>query len=98
MTAVQRIRGAVYRAIDSVNDLLPTDKRIEATDDVILVGHSAVLDSMGFVNFIVALEAELEGELGKTVNIGDLLDVKTSQGDAISTAADFIRAFTADRT
>jgi acyl carrier protein len=91
MSNVERIRAAVNRTIDAVNDLLPAAQALEANDDFVLVGPDASLDSMGFVNFIVALEEELEREFERGLNIADLLDMQTDSGDPISTVADLIR-------
>src|SRR5262245_22346016 len=92
MSAVERIRGAVYRSVDAVNDLLPVGQALEATDDLVLIGNNAGLDSMGFVNFMVALEEELERELGRDLNLTDLINIKTDgAGNAIATVADLIK-------
>ena len=92
MSDVERIREAVYRTIDVVNDLLPAGQALEATDDLVLIGNHARLDSMGFVNFIVALEEELERALGRDLNIADLLGMQADEGKTISTVADMIAA------
>jgi acyl carrier protein len=91
MANEQRIRSVVYRTMTAVNDLLPAEQALEARDDLVLIGRGARLDSMGFVNFIVALEEELERELGVGVNIADLMSVQTDEGSAISTVGHFIR-------
>jgi acyl carrier protein len=92
MNGPQRIRSAVYRTIDAVNDLLPGEEPLAANDATILVGSDASLDSMGFVNFIVALEEELEREFGREVNMADLLNLQDDEGTTtISTVADLIK-------
>ena len=92
MNKVNRLRGVVYRTLDIVNGLLPADQALEATDNLVLIGRNASLDSMGFVNFIVALEEELERELGKEMNIADLLNLQheDSEAETISTVADLV--------
>ena len=90
MTDVEKIRVAVNRTVDAVNDLLPPEQAIDANDELVIVGENASLDSMGFVNFIVALEEELERELGRGVNIADLLKMQTGDG-SVSTLADLIK-------
>jgi acyl carrier protein len=88
---LDRIRGAVYQTVDAVNDLLPSEQALDAADDLVLIGSNAKLDSMGFVNFIVALEEELEREFGCDLRIGDLLDMQNGDGNKISTIADLIK-------
>jgi acyl carrier protein len=92
MREIEKFRGVVYRTVDAVNDLLPPEQALEANDDLVLIGKDASLDSMGFVNFIVALEEELEREVGHDLNIADLLDMQTDdEGRTMSTVADLIR-------
>jgi acyl carrier protein len=91
MNDVQKVTGAIYRSIQAVNELLPPGQALETENHVVLLGNNAQLDSMGFVNFIVALEQELERELGKGLNIADLLDVQTEDGSSVSTVADLIK-------
>jgi acyl carrier protein len=88
MTGIERIRRAVYRTLEDINDLLPSEQVLEVGDDLVLIGNNAGLDSMGFVNFIVALEEELERELGRDLNITELLNIQTDH--SISTVADLI--------
>jgi acyl carrier protein len=91
MSHLERITGAVYRTVDAVNDLLPPEQALQPNDDLVLIGKDANLDSMGFVNFIVALEEELERELGRDLNIADLLNMQIGDGNTISTVADLIK-------
>jgi len=90
MNDVRKVTGAVYRSIEAVNDLLPPEQALEADGDVVLLGKDARLDSMGFVNFIVALEQELERELGRGLDIADLLNMQSEHGNPVSTVADMI--------
>lgn len=90
MQSAAIIKDAVYRTIESLNDLLPPEQALEPSDDVVLVGRNAVLDSMGFVNFIVALEEELESRLGRPLNIADLLLAEMPDRGSVSTVADLV--------
>lgn len=89
MGDAEKIRGAVHRTIEAVNDLLPADQILEMDDNMVLLGRDSRLDSMGFVNFLVALEEELERELGRNVNMADLLNLQ-GNGHSISRLADLI--------
>ena len=55
-----KIQGIVSCAIDRLNELLPTGQSLPKERTTILLGRSGCLDSMGFVNLLVALEEELE--------------------------------------
>lgn len=91
---VDRIRTAVYRSISGVNDLLPPAQALPQDDTVVLIGPGAMLDSMGFVNFVVALEEELERELQRGITIPELLAVQDEK-DAALTVADLINVLSA---
>lgn len=90
MSNLERIRTAVYRAVNTVNELLPPQQALPAEDGTVLVGPDAMLDSMGFVNFIVALEEELERELSRTFVVSDLMAIDAQRGDAAFTIGDII--------
>lgn len=90
MSDLQRIRTAVYRAVNTVNELLPPQQALPAEDATVLVGPDAMLDSMGFVNFIVALEEELERELSRTFVVSDLMAIDAQRSDAAFTIGDII--------
>ena len=89
-SAATTIRNAVYRTIEVVNDLLPPEQALLGHDDFVLIGKSSSLDSMGFVNFIVTLEEELERGLGRKLNIADIVSAQSDDGASISTVADLI--------
>ncbi len=64
-----RILGAVFSAIDDVNQLLPAEHRLEKSLDAPILGPTAVLDSMDFVNLIAALEDRIAAELGMALSL-----------------------------
>ena len=68
-----RIISIIFRAIDEVNQLLPSDKRLEKASETVLSSKFAQgsLDSLGMVNFIIALEQLIEEELGVSVSLAD---------------------------
>lgn len=58
-------------AIDRVNELLPTGEPLSKEKDTVLLGQDGSLDSMGFVNLVVAIEEELEKQLGVRASLSD---------------------------
>jgi len=91
MSRPEQIRKAVFRSVDVVNDLLPLSQNLDANDALVLIGADSALDSMGFVNFVVALEEELEQELGCDLNIADLIALQDGgTAPAVSTIGDLI--------
>lgn len=67
------IMELIFRAIDEVNQLLPSERRLGKTHATILSNKSeqGSLDSLGMVNFIVALEQLINEEMGVSVSLAD---------------------------
>jgi len=89
MTDRNQIQSIVFRAIDRVNEVLLDENVVTKDPSLVLLGDGGALDSMGFVNFIVALEEELAAT-GVGLNlVGALNDI----GDASpkpATVSEFI--------
>ncbi len=64
-----RVLAAVFGAIDDANQLLPAEHHVEKSLDAPILGPTAELDSMGFINLIAALEERIEAELGVTLSL-----------------------------
>jgi len=64
-----QIQNILFEIIDETNDRLPEDERIEKEKSTQLYGEGAALDSMEFVNFIVAFEQRIQSDLDVTVNL-----------------------------
>jgi D-alanine--poly(phosphoribitol) ligase subunit 2 len=65
------ILGLVYAAIDEVNAQSVDGKLIEKTPDAHLLGGARRVDSLTFVNLIVALEEQIQTSTGKSVVLVD---------------------------
>jgi len=66
-----RVIEAVFRAVDQVNSSRDQAKRLARLLDASLTGPGAVLDSLGLVNFVVAVEEQIEDEFGVAVAVAD---------------------------
>ena len=66
-----RIVQAIFRAIDEVNPARPFEMRVQKSLEAALIGEDAVLDSLGLVNLIVAIEEQIAEGFGVTINIAD---------------------------
>ena len=71
MTTREQVTQAVFTAVETVNRSRPPTQRLARSLDAALMGEGAVLDSLGMVNLIVAIEEELEDALGVPVSIAD---------------------------
>jgi acyl carrier protein len=67
------IEGVVHRAIERVNELLPVGESVPKGMATVLLGPGGRLDSMGFVNFLVALEEEFNERFGTRLALPELM-------------------------
>lgn len=63
----EQVLKAIYRAIDEVNLLLAEDAQIHKEETTVLLGDGAVVDSLGLINLIVAVEQCVEIDSGQAV-------------------------------
>ena len=56
MISYDQAIAIVYDAIDVVNRQLPATRRLRKSPDTVIVGVGGALDSLGVVNFVLALE------------------------------------------
>ena len=68
---MEMILSAVYAAIDEANAMRKGSEHLRKSLDTPLIGSGSQLDSLGFVNFIVALEMNLEQRSGVTLDLAD---------------------------
>jgi hypothetical protein len=69
MNIQDQVTSAIGRAIDDVNAQLPSSSRLSKTPETILFGREAGLDSLGLINFVVALEKHVEEGCGRAVSL-----------------------------
>ncbi len=53
---------SISRAIEAVNQARPKAQRLEQSRQTALIGEGTVLDSLGLINLVVAIEGELAEE------------------------------------
>ncbi len=73
MECYEQITLLIYDAIGDVNAMLKPDQALERSPDTVLVGESAKLDSLGFVNFVAALEENLQRIFEKDISLVDVM-------------------------
>jgi acyl carrier protein len=61
--------SVVYAAIDSLNEQLSGERKIQKDPTTVLLGNEGKLDSIGFVNFLVLLEEKYQQECGISVSL-----------------------------
>lgn len=66
---IDRVRGALFAAIEEINELRPLEDQVLPSDATVLMGPDSLLSSIDVVNFLVAAEGQLEERLGTTVDL-----------------------------
>jgi acyl carrier protein len=83
-----KISKIVFEAAQSVADAdLPMDAP-PCSFATVLLGDGACFDSMGFVNFVVAVEDSLESKLQVRVNLSEELSSEFPDAESTLTAGD----------
>jgi acyl carrier protein len=65
------VAGVITDALAELNRMLPPDKHIPLTPDVVLAGDGGRLDSLGLVNLILALETGVAEHFGVQISLSD---------------------------
>ncbi len=86
------VEKAMFAAIDEVNQLLPTDHKLEKSPSLALSGSDGRLDSLGLVNLIVAVEQKIDEHFGVTVVLvnEDSMSLNENPFKTVSTLTDYI--------
>jgi hypothetical protein len=71
MVDERRALELIYAAVDEVNGQLPPNARLTKGPETALLGEGAVLDSLAFVNLLVAVEGEVERAGGPPLGLLD---------------------------
>ena len=74
----ERVRNLVFDALDEVNATQPPERRVEKRGDAPLFGPEGVLNSLGLITLVVAVEQRIEAALGAA---GMLLDTEAPPRD-----------------
>tara|TARA_B100000315_G_C14553403_1_gene576933 strand:+ start:279 stop:578 length:300 start_codon:yes stop_codon:yes gene_type:complete len=93
------IINLIYSVIENVNLSLSDEKKIPTSYDTKLYGAAGQLDSLGMVNFIVALENKIEKDFGcsiKLLNEKTLLQ-KNSPFETVDSLSEYIEHQLDDR-
>jgi acyl carrier protein len=61
----------IYAAVDEVNGQLPPEGRLEKSPATVLSGDASLLDSLTFVNLLVAIEDRVSRAGGASVGLLD---------------------------
>jgi acyl carrier protein len=86
----------IYAALDVVNSQLPPSRRLSRAPDTVIVGSGGALDSLGLVNFVLAVEEKIGDAIGRPVALldPDLLGAEHGPFRTVDTLATHVLALT----
>ena len=85
-----RMRDAVHRAIEQVNQLSASGAALGTEESDTLLGEGSRLDSMGFINFIVAVEEEFTHLASQPLDLVEIINAAQAHGQSITTVGQLI--------
>ena len=99
MNLKNKIVQVVYEAIDEVNLLLAEEEKIEKSLSTIIVGEKGELDSLGLVNFIVAVEDKIKNEFKAEVSLSleELMSNEENHLNCIETFVEYMCSVLEDK-
>lgn len=71
MNQMRLIDASVREAMEQINEFQPADATLEDSEDCIVTGVGGVLDSLGVVSFVLALEEALRSRVGSEITLFD---------------------------
>lgn len=91
----QNIIKIIYQVIDEVNPLLSEEMKLDKSPNTVIFGEKGKLDSLGIVNFIVALEDKIKENFGFEISLSDgkVISEKDSPLNTIQTLSEYISSF-----
>jgi acyl carrier protein len=90
MLSRDQIRETVLLAIDRVKELSMDERGLTSDESAVLLGEWGALDSMGFVNFVVALEEEMSRISEQPLDLVEVLNSPEVRLAPISTVGQLI--------
>jgi len=90
MTERDEIREAVFRAVDRVRELLLDEDAFPREESAVLLGDGAGIDSMGFVNFVVAVEDEMSRTMNQPLMLIERINSADPAASKIVTVGQLI--------
>lgn len=85
-----KIRTAVFHAVEQANQLSGNGDVMAAQESAVLLGTGAALDSMGYINFVVALEEQIGDLTGRRLDIVERIQAAEASGQPVSTVGQVI--------
>lgn len=81
---------AIYEALDEVNHMLTKEKQLYKSLETLLIGEQGQLDSLGTINFIVAVESAVQKHFRVSINLVAEIDSPDRHLTSVKSLSDFI--------
>jgi acyl carrier protein len=96
----ERIAASVFRAVDEVNEMLPRESWLDKSHTTHILGKDGKLDSLGFVNLIVAVEENIVEDFGIVISLADekARSQEKSPFETFQTLIDYVSALLDEKT
>ena len=65
------VLNLLHDSVDELNEQFSPPHPLEKTPETLIYGAGAVLDSLGFVNFVSIVEEKCETAFGKSISLTD---------------------------
>jgi D-alanine--poly(phosphoribitol) ligase subunit 2 len=88
----EKIKQAIFNSIEEINQQLENKDQLEKNIETVLFGENGVLDSLGLINLVVAVEQSIEDEFDVTITLADerAMSQQTSPFRTVGTMTDYI--------
>jgi len=86
------VAGAVFAAVDELNEMLPDGEQLPKDESTPLTGDSAALKSLSLANLLVGIEEQVEEALDQSISIigGSPLPEDPSPLETLGTLIDYV--------
>src|SRR5437868_12170902 len=86
----EQLVGIIYESLEQVNEQLPCDQQIEKSLETRLIGGSAGLDSLAFVNFIALVEEKCARNYGNSLFLTTASSPESGLFKNVNSLADYL--------
>jgi hypothetical protein len=88
----EQIRQIIYDAITTVNETLPSGRRLELCPDTVIIEEFGKFDSIDLVNFMAAVETGISRKFHQTISLFDLIFLTAADVWTVASIAECLAA------
>jgi acyl carrier protein len=95
----EKVLGCVYAAIDEANEDRRDQPPLEKSPETPIHGDASGLDSLGLINFVIAVEEGIEREYGVPIVLSDdrSLSQEPSPFESVATLVAYVDVLLSER-